>query len=265
MIDFIRIDLKKSILSLRFMLSVLVLLTLIFSTGCVLLDTLTPDYSIAEFIFKTDKSLWLEYSSYSCISIFNQGFSNQWLGIFIPFLAAFSCVPIFCDEYNSNYWRHCVERTGINKYIFSKFLCSILISFALIIVCYLIFAVICFSIFPHPDEYTDEIYFSDWFNYYAFNSFFDSDSVILLIAERIMTAGIISATGVLFCLIISSITMSKYISLGFPVLIYFFFAQVAKPYMSSGNMDDAKYFFLDNSSRFSSIENWFTDYTGLPV
>lgn len=52
-------DLKKCFLSVKFLLSVIVFLILIFSMGCVLLDTDTPDYSIAEFIFKTDKSLWL--------------------------------------------------------------------------------------------------------------------------------------------------------------------------------------------------------------
>lgn len=86
-----------------------------FSMGCVLLDTDTPDYSIAEFIFKTDKSLWLKYSSYSCVDIFAQGFSNQWLGIFIPFLTAFACVPVFCDEYTSTCWRHYVYRIGIKN------------------------------------------------------------------------------------------------------------------------------------------------------
>ncbi|WP_418620527.1 hypothetical protein, partial [Ruminococcus sp.] len=45
----------------------------------------------------------------------------------------------------------------------------------------------------------------------------------------------------------------------------FFFAQVAKPYKFSGNMSDLKFWFLDNSSRFSSMETWFTDYMGIPL
>ena len=35
--------------------------------------------------------------------------------------------------------------------------------------------------------------------------------------------------------------------------------------MYSGKMEDAKFYFLDNSARFSSVENWFSDYTGLSV
>ena len=73
MINAIKSDLRKSFFSINFLLSIIVFIILIFSTGCVLLDTSTPSYSIAEFIFKTDKSLWLEYSSYSCISIFFTG------------------------------------------------------------------------------------------------------------------------------------------------------------------------------------------------
>lgn len=37
-------DLKKCFLSVKFLLSVIVFLILIFSMGCVLLDTDTPDY-----------------------------------------------------------------------------------------------------------------------------------------------------------------------------------------------------------------------------
>lgn len=265
MINAIKSDLRKSFFSINFLLSIIVFIILIFSTGCVLLDTSTPSYSIAEFIFKTDKSLWLEYSSYSCISIFSQGFANQWIGIFIPFLAAFSCVPVFCDEYNSNYWRHIAERTGFRKYICSKFICSIIISVSLISICYLIFAVVCFSIFPFPNEYADSVYTADWFNYYGFNRIFGSDSVLLFIFGRILTSGLIAQIGGLFCLAVSSVTMSKYVSLGIPVLTYFFFAQVAKPYMYSGKMEDAKFYFLDNSARFSSVVNWFSDYTGLSL
>lgn len=76
-------DLKKCFLSVKFLLSVIVFLILIFSTGCVLLDTDTPDYSIAEFIFKTDKSLWLKYSSYSCVDILHRDFQiNGWEYLF---------------------------------------------------------------------------------------------------------------------------------------------------------------------------------------
>lgn len=258
-------DLKKCFLSVKFLLSVIVFLILIFSTGCVLLDTDTPDYSIAEFIFKTDKSLWLKYSSYSCVDIFAQGFSNQWLGIFIPFLTAFACVPVFCDEYTSTCWRHYVYRIGIKKYILSKFLCSVIISFALVIICYLAFAAVCFSVFPYPEEYAEGIFYRAWYNYYGINKILSSDSYLIFIFGRICTASIIGAVGGLFCLILSSMTMSKYVSLGIPVLVYFFFAQVAKPYKFSGNMSDLKFWFLDNSSRFSSMETWFTDYMGIPL
>lgn len=263
--DAVAADLKKSFFSVNFLLSVIVLLVLIFSTGCVLLDTDTPDYSIAEFIFKTDESLWLEYSSYSCVDIFAQGFSNQWLGIFIPFLTAFACVPVFCDEYKSACWRHCVYRIGIKKYILSKFLCSVIISFALVITCYLIFAAVCFGVFPYPEEYAEGVFYRAWYDYYGINKALGSDSYLIFIFGRIFTAGMIGTVGSLFCLVVSSITMSKYVSLGIPVLVYFFFAQVAKPYKFSGNMSDLKFWFLDNSSRFSSLETWFADYTGFSL
>ena len=140
-----------------------------------------------------------------------------------------------------------------------------IISFALVIICYLAFAAVCFSVFPYPEEYAEGIFYRAWYNYYGINKILSSDSYLIFIFGKICTASIIGAVGGLFCLILSSMTMSKYVSLGIPVLVYFFFAQVAKPYKFSGNMSDLKFWFLDNSSRFSSMETWFTDYMGIPL
>jgi hypothetical protein len=197
--------------------------------------------------------------------MFAQGFSNQWMGIFIAFLSAFACVPVFCDEYNSNCWRHCVYRVGIRKYILSKFLCSVIISFALVIIGYLIFAIVCFGIFPFPEEYAEGVFHRQWYDFYGLNKLFNSDSYLLFVGGRILTEGTVGAVGGLFCLVVSAVTMSKYVSLGIPVLVYFFFAQVIKPYKYDENPKHLKLWFLDNSWRFSQLETWYTDYVELPL
>ena len=114
------------------------------------------------------------------------------------------------------------------KYILSKFLCSVIISFALVIICYLAFAAVCFSVFPYPEEYAEGIFYRAWYNYYGINKILSSDSYLIFIFGRICTASIIGTVGGLFCLILSSMTMSKYVSLGIPVLVYFFLCTSCK-------------------------------------
>ena len=100
MIRAVKTDLHKSLVSVNFLLSVIVLNLLIYATVCVPIDEPLPQYTIGEFLLKASRSDMLQNRIYSCQSMLVTGFSNQWLGIFISFLTAFACVPIFCDEYN---------------------------------------------------------------------------------------------------------------------------------------------------------------------
>ena len=261
----IKTDLRKSLLSVNFLLSCTVMLTLIFSAGTGSAEHLSEEYSILGLIFKTNKDIWLTYECFSAESMFLCGFLNQWTGIFIPFLAAFACVPIFCDEFNSNCWRHSVGRIGVRKYIGSKFFCSIIVSFALIIICYTVFAAVCFGVFPSYEQYAEGVFRKPWYEYYGFMRIFNSKNHALFIVLKILSSSIVASVGGLFCLVISGITMNKYISLGIPVLIYFFFAQVSFSLTNTGNQEDVKFVFLNNSSRFATIDNWFTEYTNLPL
>lgn len=261
----LRCDLQKTLFSANFLLAAAVMLALIFSTGCVLIDSDIPQYSIGEFIFKTDRSLWISQSAYSSVNIFAAGFSNRWLGIFVPFLAAFACVPAFCDEYNSNCWRHCIERLGMKKYIISKFLCCITVSFSLIIVCYSIFGVICFCVFPMPSECYHEPFLRKWYEFYGYNVLFDSDSILLFAIGRTLTAAMVAIIGGLFCHIVSALTMNKYVSMGIPVLLYFFFAQIGNKYQYEGDTAHQIMILLDNSLRFSSLETFLVNNTKCPV
>lgn len=265
MINAIRTDLRKTLFSVKFLLSAIILLALILSSSCVLIDSTLPQYSIAEFIFKTDRTLWLSETAYDCTSIFSDGFSNQWIGIFIPFLVAFPCIPIFCDEYNSNCWRHSVERLGLKKYIISKFFCIAIVSVCLIFICYGIFAIICFGVFPFPDEYPKDPELTGLADFWGFNRAFESDSILLFVAGRFVIVTSITVLGGLFCLIVSAMSMNKYVSMGIPVLIYFFFAQVCVSIVSNGEMEDLKFYFLDNRERFRALEAWFDGYTGYPL
>ena len=189
----------------------------------------------------------------------------------MPFLVSFPCVPVFCDEYNSNCWRHCVERTGRRKYILSKFICVIAVAFALITLCYLIYAAICMCIFPDPENSLDPLLAErggKWYEYYYFNNYFDTPSKPLIIAARIITSAVVASVNGLFALALSAVTMNKYTSMGIPMIIYFFFMQFAESYEFGTNIEgivDTRFFFADNSQRISGVENWFCEYMGQPL
>lgn len=272
MIQLLKYDLKRSVISCNFVLSILVLLILIFSTNAVVINTNVPQYSVIEFIIRTNRDIWLENSSYSSIEMFRIGFANQWIGLFLPLIVSFPCIPMLCDEYNSKYWRYCLCRTKKREYIISKFICSIINSALIIIICYSLFACVCFRVFPSPNEYNISDHMIPWYERYEFNKLFSTDSILVFFIGKIITASVIASISGIFCLVISSITMNKYQALGIPVLFYFFMAQVSKSITSTYYQNDYgrikynyRYLFLDNSIRFEQIDFRFSDYIGKPI
>lgn len=265
MINAVRTDLRKTLCSVNFLLSVIVLNVLIYATVCVPLDAPLPKYTIGEFIFDVNRSTMLTNRVFSRSEMLVTGFSNQWLGIFISFLAAFICVPVFCDEYNSNCWRHNVERIGIRKYIASKLITGLIVSFVLIAFCFGVYAVICRVMFPSHNDYPESVLDLYGYTFNAFKRVFDSDSYMILVLIRIFNAGLVTAAGGLFSLTLGAVTMNKYSAMALPVLIYFFFAQIGQDLMFSGDPDKVKFMFLDNSIRISRLEYTYTDYFGKPL
>ena len=265
MMRVVKTDLRKSLVSVNFLLSVIVLNVLVYATVCVPIDEPLPQYTIGEFLLRASRNDMLSNRIYSCQSMLVTGFSNQWLGIFISFLASFACVPVFCDEYNSNCWRHSVERVGIRKYISSKLITSVIVSICLIVVCFGTYAIICRIMFPDHRDYGDNIL--DLYGY-AFNAFkrqFGSKNYLLFVIIRLTNAAVVTIIGGLFSLTLGVLTMNKYIGLSMPVLVYFFFAQVGQDYMLSGDPSKLRFMFLDNSIRISQLEYTYAGYSEKPI
>ncbi|MBE6869788.1 MAG: hypothetical protein E7494_13700 [Ruminococcus albus] len=265
MIGAVKTDLHKSLVSVNFLLSVIVLNVLIYSTVCVPIDEPLPQYTIGEFLLKVSRSDMLQNRIYSRQSMLVTGFSNQWLGIFISFLTAFACVPVFCDEYNSNCWRHSVERVGIRKYIASKLLTSVIVSIFLAVFCFGTYAVICRIMLPDHSDYGEDILDLYGYTFNAFKRNFGSESFLLFVMIRLMDSAVVTVIGGLFSLTFASLTMNKYIGLSMPVLVYFFFAQVGQDFMLNGDPNKLRFMFLDNSIRISQLEYTYTGYSGKPL
>lgn len=200
--------------------------------------------------------------------MFVKGFDSQWTGIFIPFLTAFVYVPVFCDEYRSGCWRHNVERVGIKKYILSKLAVSVTVSFALIVLVYGIYGIICGIKFPGYLDYPEKMMNLSRSSFNLFKKHFGSESYVLFVLSRLFHSGLVTVVGGLLSLCLSALTMNKNASMALPVLVYFFFAQVAKNCMyniSDNNEALRKFIMLDNSHRFWGIELEYNYYVEKPL
>ena len=263
MLGMIKSDLKKSLFSITFVISVIALLVLILSSPCGYDEYL--DKSIFQRILENDKDLWKTDASFSDLMIFQAGFQGHWLSVFLPCITAFAFVPVFCDEYNSGYWRFNVVRNGRKKYLCSKFFSQLIVSSLVIITGYVIFAVICFSIFPHITEYPPHPVYGEWVNRISFHDYFNTDSCLFFVCARVFTSLFVANTGALLCLILSAFLMNKYASVSIPVIVYFFCRVTALNKIFSENTDKySKLFWLDNSSRFAAAEIYFPNYWNKP-
>ncbi len=89
------VDLKKSLFSVNFLLSAIVLSVLVCTSTGSSSGMGFPDYSIWEFFLKADSELINSARQFSKTGMFIKGFDSQWTGIFISFLTAFVYVPVF--------------------------------------------------------------------------------------------------------------------------------------------------------------------------
>ena len=162
-------DLKKSLLSIQFAFSFLTLLVLIFFSACGKDEY--SNFNVFMHILNCDKGFWLKHIGFNSAYVFQTGFSSHWLAIFLPIITSFACVPVFCDEYKSNYWRLVVPKTGRKRYLISKYVTCVIVSAIMVIVAFLIFAVACFVLLPTPNEYPKEMFVIPW---YCGNTYIES-------------------------------------------------------------------------------------------
>lgn len=202
-------DLKKSLFSVNFLLSAIVLSVLVCTSTASSSSGGFPEYSIWEFFLKADSDLIKLAREFSRTGMYTKGFDSQWTGIFIPFLTAFAYVPVFCDEYRSGCWRHNVERIGIKKYILSKLAVSVTVSFSLIVLVYGIYGIICGIKFPGYLDYPEDMMNLSRASFNSFKEYFGSESYVLFVLSRLFHSGLVTVVGGLLSLFFSALTMNK--------------------------------------------------------
>lgn len=84
---------------------------------------------------------------YSSLNVYASAFNN-WFLLFLPIVAAFPTIPLFCDEYTSRYSLLIVNRIGLRRYIRKTFFTAELWAMLLVLGALALFGVVVGIAFP---------------------------------------------------------------------------------------------------------------------
>lgn len=272
MLKTLRFDLKKNILSAPFLLGTGALLMLMLMTSCTVFngEADQPNYNYIQFLIHSERDEMMSTYLYSDICMFIRGFGGEWTAVFLPMLAGLACVPMLCDEINSNNFRLCVTRSGQRRYIISKLTASLITAVLMIVTAALIFGLFCLIAFPSPQEYLyglegkqlEAVRNSLSFSEYPLNALFCSRNRALVVLSRLITLSLYSAVPCMLSMIMGALTLNKFVSLSVPVMLYFAVRQLAVSAVQSAYeemRDLPKLWFFEVRERFMYGETQFEE------
>ena len=278
MLAALRFDLKKNILSAPFLLGTGALLLLCLMTSCTVFNGAAdqPNYNYIQFLFRADRGEMMSTYLYSDICMFIRGFGGEWTAVFLPMLTGLACVPMLCDELNSNNFRLCVTRSGRRRYILSKLCAAVITAVLMIVLVTVIFGLFCLVAFPSPQEYIDlaegkeqaMLRHSFAFSEYPLNALFASRSRALVVLSRLITLSFYSALPCMLSMIMGALTLNKFVSLSVPVMLYFAIRQLAVSAVQSAYEEMRelpKLWFFEVRERFVNGETQFEEIMHLPA
>ena len=274
----LRFDLKKNILSAPFLLGTGALFLLMLMTSCTVFNGNAdqPNYNYIQFLIYADRDEMMSTYLYSDICMFIRGFGGEWTAVFLPMLAGLACVPMLCDEVNSNNFRLCVTRSGRRRYILSKLTAALITAVLMIVAVTVIFGLFCLIAFPSPQEYLyglegkqlEAVRNSLSFSEYPLNALFGSRSRALVVLSRLITLSLYSAVPCMLSMIMCALTLNKFVSLSVPVMLYFAVRQLAVSAVQSAYeemRDLPKLWFFEVRERFMYGETQFEEIMHLPT
>lgn len=150
------VDLKKNILSPKFLAGVFLIFFLCLLSDAPIISSRNP-LSVFDEIIKYRYEYWLKNGAQFCnLSIIYNFDNSLWYSIVLPVIATF---PIICnlnDELTSNNYMMVLSRCGYTKYIFSKILSAFATGVFVIIIGLSIYSTVILITFPSINEYTDK-------------------------------------------------------------------------------------------------------------
>lgn len=196
----------------------------------------TLKMTIVEFIFKQDR-IFFEHNSITSFNIANAGLASLWLIILLPFITSLPGLFGFADTMQG-FWRMEYIRKSKRRYRLKKFLTSCTTGAVSVILGYLLYVVITFSLFPYHVSYNI--------------TSADGKTTIATEAPPIteFLSGIASNVGILFvfsfftsalCICIFLALKNRYKAVGTPLIIYYLLYEVALALYAKFNRDVRMY------------------------
>lgn len=209
MFSVLKCDLKKSVANIGFAAAVITAVVLCFTASAYVDSFNEKTYSVFEAVFILDEIA--DDFTVSSIIIFSKALSG-YIGLFMPVIAAFPFMVIFCSERSSGFMRLSVIRSGKNKYYISKFLSSVISGGLAVTLGVLIYGIIVALIFPSISGYeiSDDIH-----------DIYIPNGAAAAAAKVFMTAFIYGAAAVLPAFFLSSFCGDPYIITCVPFLLKF--------------------------------------------
>lgn len=208
-INSINIELKKIFNGISFYISVLIKTILCFTS--VVFVTSSQSFSVINAWLTVDNNIIKSNITFSSFNIFLCG-SGSWLSMFIPMVAAFPFVSLFCDEKSGGAIRISIVRQGRRRYNLSKYISGIVSGGCAVALGYIIYGVIVYVMFPSLSQYNC----TDIFTKYG---------ISVVIIGKIFSMFLYGILSSIMALLFSSFIRNKYLILCIPFMLKYIYDQ----------------------------------------
>ncbi len=183
--------------------------------------------TVIQIAFKLSKEEKLLNCSLNALTMLSNG-SGVWLSMFIPIIAGFTFVPLFCDEHEHRNLRNALVRSSKNSFFFARY-AGACISGGIAVVCgYLLYAAIVYRMFPAVTDYTP-LYQEEILSLLesAMGRWSTADYGMLLLYKTIEVF-LLGAAATVPALLLSSMMRNKYLILCIPFLLWYMITQLCQ-------------------------------------
>lgn len=153
------------------------------------------------------------------------GNTSEWLIIFFPFIAAYTFVTIFCDDFQSGFVRSAAVRMGTQRYLRRMFrygILNILITGLVALILFGIFcAITCIPLHDLPQEESTMLYKAIWRKTYTGAGSPSLWSFLYPILHNSMVILFVMLLEGLVSFLIAAATKNKYFSLCGPCMVLY--------------------------------------------
>lgn len=223
MIRILACEIKKNIICFPFLLSVLCSVLLCFTAGVYVDLESDQSYSIIESIFYYDLDFIKSDFSFSSIYVFSCGIDSYYFLMFIPVISSLAFLINYDNEIKSKYYYYEVYRASKNKMICSKFLSGILCGGVVVMLSYLIFGFLVYTIFPDINSYEiDE----------GLKDFLTKNNYWTTVVKTCMGGFFYGIVTAILTMVLYELANNIYISLSASFMIYYVYNSLLNKFLS---------------------------------